>query len=188
MQALISSRLSALGAARRARLNELALSFIGFLLLFACSQITIPIQPVPITLQTLAIMVIGLTFTTRAGLGSIALYLGSAAIGLPVLTNWSGGLAKFAGPTAGYLVGFVVAIALMTSIRRRWPKPTFFATLSNCILGTTVIYMFGVGWLSYLVGIEPALHLGLLPFIIPGVIKSLLLCSALRFLRKQQES
>jgi len=182
MQALISSRLSAV------RSNELALAFIGFLLLFACSQITIPLQPVPITLQTLAIMVIGLTFTTRAGLGSIGLYLGSAALGLPVLNNWTGGLAKFTGPTAGYLLGFVIAIMLMTSIRRWWHGTSFVATLATCVLGTAVIYAFGVGWLSYLIGIEPALHVGLLPFIVPGVIKSLLLCSALRFLKTPQES
>lgn len=182
MQALISSRLSALGATRRTRSNELALAFIGFLLLFACSQITIPIQPIPITLQTLAVMVIGLTFTARAGLSSIALYLGSAAIGLPVLNNWTGGLAKFSGPSAGYLLGFFLAIALMTSIRRWWPSKSFLATFSNCVLGTAVIYAFGVGWLSYVVGIDTALQVGLLPFIIPGVIKSLLLCSALRSL------
>jgi biotin transport system substrate-specific component len=177
MQTLISSRLAAV------RSNEVVLSLIGFALLFACSQITIPIQPVPITLQTIAVMIIGLTFPTRAGISAIALYFAAAALGMPVLNNWTGGLERFVGPTAGYLFGFFVAILSMISFRRVWPSTSFTATLANCILGTSIIFAFGVLWLSNLFGFSLALQVGLLPFILPGIIKALLLCSGIRYLR-----
>ncbi len=177
MQTLISSRLSAV------RSSEIVLSFVGFLLLFACSQITIPLQPVPITLQTVAVMIIGLTFPARAGFAAIALYFAAAAFGMPVLNNWTGGLERFAGPTAGFLFGFFVAIVSMFSFRRLWPSTTFIATLGNCVLGTSLIFVFGVAWLSYLFGFSVAVQVGLLPFILPGILKALLLCSGLHYLR-----
>ena len=177
MQTLISSRLSAV------RSNEVVLSFVGFLLLFACSQITIPLQPVPITLQTVAVMIIGLTFPARAGLAAIALYFAAAAFGFPVLNNWTGGLERFTGPTAGYLLGFFVAILSMFSFRRMWSSTSFVATLTNCALGTLIIFVFGVAWLSSLLGFNIALQVGLLPFILPGIVKALLLCSGLHYLR-----
>src|SRR3990167_9654210 len=86
-------------------LHELMITLGGVALLFAASQVEIPLYPVPVNLQTVVVMLIGLTYTPRRALESHLIWLGLAAVGLPVLSGFGGGLPHFTGPTAGYLVG-----------------------------------------------------------------------------------
>src|SRR5688572_26898039 len=131
MQAIasIQSRLSQI------RIHEVALTVIGSVLLFASAQIVIPLQPIPITLQTMAVMIIGLTFSTRPALNAVALYLLAGALGAPVFGEWSGGFTRLIGPSGGYLVGFFAAVLIMTTWRKFFPSESFWATLLNCVLG-----------------------------------------------------
>ena len=98
--------------------NEIIIVFGGVVLLFAASQIEIPLQPVPITLQTVAVMLIGLTYTPRRALESLLIWLGFAAAGFPVLTGFNGGFAYLTGSTFGYLLGFVMSAYVMATLKK----------------------------------------------------------------------
>ncbi len=157
---------------------------LGFALLFACSQVIIPLKPVPITLQTVAIMLLGLLYSRETALKSFGVYLTAGAVGIPVFAGFSAGTSILLGTTAGYFLGFGLCVALMTSLRQRYGLNTFWGMVLNCTLGTAVIFICGIAWLSTIVGWSQALQLGLLPLIIPGCVKTLLLSGAIRFVRR----
>jgi biotin transport system substrate-specific component len=168
--------------------NELLVVCGGVLLLFAASQIQIPLEPVPINLQTVAVMLIGLTYTPRRALESHLLWLSLAAVGCPVLTGFVGGLSRFTGTTAGYLFGFVVAAYLMASLKQRFSLNSFFSDIYLTLFGTMIVFTLGVSWLAHLIGFSNAIAHGLLPFILPGIIKAGLLCTALQIVRSTRKS
>ena len=85
--------------------NKILLVVAGSILVAVAAQISIPFKPVPLTLQTLAVLMVGLTLGARLGAASLALYLAEGAAGLPVFANGGAGLAYMAGPTGGFLVG-----------------------------------------------------------------------------------
>ena len=129
--------------------------------------IYLPITPVPITLQTLVLCIIGLTLSWRKGVASVVMYLALGAAGLPVFAGFKGGWAVFVGPTAGFLVGFIFGVAATAALKRvfdvaldammpeRSFKKTFarFCTYSVAsIIGTIVIYAFGIFGQSLLTG------------------------------------
>ncbi len=163
--------------------RQASIALWGAFLLFLCTQISIPLQPVAITLQTFAVMLIGLTFERKAALNAVIVYLTVGALGLPVFSNFSGGFHHFIGPTGGYLFGFAVAVMLMGAFRTFFSRDNFALNVVNCLLGTTVIYIFGISWLTRFIGFDMAVKGGLYPFVIPGVIKAVLLCLALRYLK-----
>jgi biotin transport system substrate-specific component len=166
------------------RNSHLLLTLIGASLLFFCGQVSIPLKPVPITLQTVAVLVIGLTFSKKDALKSVSLFLGLGALGAPVFANFSGGLAKLIGPAGGYCFGFFAAIWLMCVLRERIinldTKKTFLVALA----GSATVFLFGLSWLSTFVGWKNAIAVGFMPFIIPGIIKSALVASAVRYIKK----
>ncbi len=166
------------------RSSSFLLTFIGVGLLFFCSQVSIPLQPVPISLQTVAVLVIGLTFSKADALKSIASYLALGALGAPVFSNFGGGLAVLMGPRGGYLFGFFVSIWIMCTLRERI---TYIGTKEMVLIalaGNAAIYLCGLPWLSAFVGWDFAIAGGLTPFIIPGLVKSVLVASAVRYIKK----
>lgn len=129
--------------------------------------IYLPITPVPITLQTLVLCIIGLTLSWRKGVASVVMYLALGAAGLPVFAGFKGGWAVFVGPTAGFLVGFIFGVAATAALKRVFdialdammPERSFkktFARFSTyavaSIIGTIVIYAFGIFGQSLLTG------------------------------------
>lgn len=163
--------------------TELLVVFGGVALLYAASQIEIPLHPVPITLQTVAVMLIGLTYTPRRAVESHLLWIGLGAIGLPVFAGGGAGFAKVMGPTGGYMAGFVVASYLMAKLKERYALNSWKSDALLCLMGTLVVFSCGVLGLSQFVGLTGALQHGVLPFILPGIVKAALLCSALQILR-----
>jgi len=101
-----------LGISNRPLAVKAALVLAGTGILALASQIAVPMVPVPITLQTLAITMIGVLYGWRLGTLTVLAWLGEAMIGLPVLANGSGGMASFVGPTAGYLAAFPLVAAI----------------------------------------------------------------------------
>ncbi len=156
---------------------------IGVGLLFACSQIQIPLKPVPITLQTVAIMLIGLTYKPRQAFEVIFAYLLLGATGVPVFSEFSGGYAYLLGPTGGYFVGFLVAAPLTAWIFSKITHKTWGGIFASCIVGQAMIYIFGVAWLTKFIGFDAAIQSGVVPFILPGVFKTILLASIVKALR-----
>lgn len=151
-----------------------ALLVAGFSLLIAgASQVAVrlPFTPVPLTLQTLAILLTGLCLGSKRGALAVGLYLLEGAAGLPVFAGGMGGAIWMIGPTGGYLAGFVVAAALVGFLaERRWDrKPA--TTVVAMVLGMAVIHLCGAAWLSTFVGPSAALAQGVLPFLLGDVLK-----------------
>lgn len=158
--------------------NEVVQILIGVGLLACCSQISIPLKPVPITMQTVAVMLIGLFYSQKQAIRTVLSYLAVGAMGAPVFANFGGSIAHFLQPSAGFLFGFLACVAVMTAFKEKVNKDTFFTQLAACALGTVVVFACGISWLALFVGVSNAFWLGLVPFIIPGIIKSLIVAYA----------
>ncbi len=143
---------------------------VGFSLLIGLSaQIAIPLPftPVPITMQTLTVLLTGMLLGSRLGTATLLAYLAEGAVGLPVFAQGKAGLPT--GPTGGYLIGFVFAVALVGFLAERGWDRRWTTTLLAMVLGNLVIYAFGVIWLSTF--IPDAIAKGMLPFLIGDAIK-----------------
>jgi biotin transport system substrate-specific component len=153
----------------------------GSLFVALCARITIPLpfSPVPLTGQTLGVLLAGALLGSRRGGLSLLVYLAEGAAGLPVFAAGdTAGIARLAGPTGGYLVGFVVA-AYVTGLlaERGWDRKAG-NTLLAMLLGNTIIYACGLLRLAGFVGLERTLTLGLFPFV-PGDLLKLALATSL---------
>ncbi|HLH51466.1 MAG TPA: biotin transporter BioY, partial [Roseiarcus sp.] len=149
-------------AASRASLAALAV--IGTLALTLSAKVQVPFYPVPMTLQTLVVLILGAAFGARLAGATVALYLAEGLIGLPVFAGASAGPIYMAGPTGGYLLGFLVAaIAIGSLAERGWDRsgPRLLAAMA---LGHALIFAFGFAWLAGLIGAEKAWALGVAPF------------------------
>ena len=152
----------------------------GTVLMALSAKMQVPMWPVPMTMQTFAVLVIGMAYGWRLGGLTLIAYLAEGAIGLPVFASGAG-LAYMAGPTGGYLVGFAVAAVLVGWLGVRGWDRSVAGTLLAMTLGTAVIFGLGVGWLSTLIGFEAALANGLVPFLFGAVIKIALAAAVLPF-------
>lgn len=154
-------------------LRDVLLMFSGALLVALLAQVRIPLPftPVPLTGQTFAVLLVGTTLGVKRGAGSIMFYTVLGALGLPVFAGGAAGIAYLAGPTLGYLLGFIVAAFVIGKMAERGLERTLRTSLFPFFVGTLVIYAFGAGWLALLFGIEKALVLGVLPFIVGDLIK-----------------
>ena len=153
------------------------------LLIALSAQIAIrlPFSPVPITGQTLAVLMTGALLGSKRGVLCLLVYLVEGLAGLPVFSGGAAGLARLAGPTGGYLVGFIAA-AFVTGLlaERGWDRRVE-TTISAMLLGNAVIYAFGLPWLALFVGVERVVALGLQPFVFGDLLKLLLAATFLPF-------
>ncbi|MFZ8853683.1 MAG: biotin transporter BioY [Armatimonadota bacterium] len=139
------------------------------LLLIACAQVRIPLPftPVPITGQTLGVLLTGALLGSRYGTAVVAAYVVQGLIGLPVFAGWKGGVAALLGPTGGYIVGFIPAAFVVGWLFERGWHGKLTLTIAAFIVGNATIYAFGLPWLAFFVGWHQVLQMGLLPFL-PG--------------------
>jgi len=139
------------------------------------AQITInlPFSPVPITAQTLAVLLAGLFLGKNLGASSVAAYLAQGAAGLPVFAAGKSGLAVLFGPTGGYLFGFLAAAYIVGMLSELRYQRSLFQASSAIIVGNVIIYIFGLFWLARFVGESQVLQLGLYPFLIGDLLKIL---------------
>lgn len=163
--------------------KELAHILMGVILLFACAKLYIPLKPVQISLQSVAIMLIALLYDKKAGMQIIASYITLGAMGVPVFSSYKAGFQYLFGPTGGYLIGFAAAIYIMNVIKIKLNMDSFSKIFLNCMAGTTIIFSCGISWLAISIGLKEALIVGLIPFIIPGIIKAIVLSAFLKGLR-----
>ena len=126
-------------------LRQALLALGGAALIAAATQISVPFYPVPMTLQTLAILVIGLSFGARLGTATLLTYLGYGAIGLPVFANGMNGLA-FVGPTAGFLFGFVLMAGLAVLAADRGIAKGLVSTATVTLGLSALLYIPGIAW------------------------------------------
>jgi len=147
---------------------------LGSVFLAAMSQITVPFFPVPMTLQTLAVMLIGLTLGFRLATLTVATYLVEGAIGLPVFAGFASGPAVFIGGTAGYLAGFLAAAAAMGFLVDRGAAKSWLGRIATLAVGEALIFGLGIAYLTYLYGFSKALEYGLYPFVAADLLKMLI--------------
>ena len=145
-------------------------SIIGSFLLAISSKVQIPLTPVPVTLQTLVLLVMSMFLGWRGAVGATSLYLFQGAIGLPVFAHGGGFIILF-GPTGGYLFGFLIDSLVVGYLAEKGWDKSVVLTFTSMTIGTLIIYLFGVIWLSYLKDLNTALVFGLLPFITPDILK-----------------
>ncbi|MCW5875448.1 MAG: biotin transporter BioY [Anaerolineales bacterium] len=174
-QQVLAERVLVRSGAKPGALTDGLLILLSALFIAALAQVRIPLQPVPITGQTLAVLLVGMALGSRRGPLAVLAYLGMAAAGLPFFTGGQAGLAYMGGPTGGYLVGFVAAAWLVGWLAERGWGRSLGLTLAAMALGNLAIYAFGISWLQTLMGgWQPALAAGLYPFLIGDTIKALL--------------
>ncbi len=151
--------------------RDVALVGMGSLTLAALAQVQIPLLPVPVTGQTLGVLLVGALLGRRLGALSIIAYLFEGLMGLPVFAGASGGLAHLFGPTGGYLLGFVAAAALVGWLSEQGWDRTPWMTALAMVLGNLVIYAAGLSWLAVFTGWEKAFVVGMLPFLAGDALK-----------------
>ncbi|UCH61701.1 MAG: biotin transporter BioY [Fidelibacterota bacterium] len=167
-------------ARRLAWLYDLALVLGGSLLVALSARVVFPLpfSPVPVTAQTLAVLLVGALLGGVRGGMSLLLYLAQGVAGLPVFAAGAAGVAYFLGPTGGYLLGFVAGATLTGLLAERGWDRRIWNTLLAMLLGTAVIYAIGLAWLALLTGVDDVLAIGLYPFI-PGAIVKIVVAAVL---------
>ena len=150
--------------------------FLGSILLTISAKIKIPFYPVPMTMQTFVVLLIGMAFGWKIGLATISLYLFEGIIGFPVFagTPEKGvGFVYFTGPTMGYLIGFLFATFIAGYLNL---KTNIFSVFLKLIFSVSIIYVLGILWLGNLIGWDkPLLQLGVIPFLLAELFKISLL-------------
>ncbi len=164
--------------APRSALRFWGLAFLGSAALAASAQVALPMWPVPATMQTLVVLLLGALGGPRFGLASVTLYLAQGAAGLPVFAHGTGGLAALAGPTAGYLLGFLPA-AWLAGFAGREPVRQAAVLMAAHLL----LFVPGIAWLAAFVGWERAAMAGFVLFLPGTAVKTALAWVLLRGLR-----
>ena len=166
------------------------IALIGSIILATSSKIKIPFYPVPMTMQTLVVLAIGVLFGWKLGVATISLYLFEGIIGLPVFagTPEKGmGLFYFTGPTMGYLLGFIPAVFFSGLIKVNFKYNLIVRFILNFLLyafSVSLIYIFGLIWLLNFIPIEKLWALGALPFLPAEILKISILAIFMTVLNK----
>lgn len=169
----------------RAFIYDLVLISVSAALITVCSWISIPLGPVPFTLQTLGILAVMLTTGGRRGTISILVYLALGACGIPVFAGFKGGITAFLGPTGGFLIGFVFAALVYWLFEKLIFKKLMTSTVKTLVFGLigflifeVVMYTIGVIWFMTVyaaqtgpVGLVTVMGWCVFPFIIPDLVK-----------------
>ena len=162
---------------------------LGAALMAVCAWISIPIGEIPITLQTLAVCLVAGLFKTKRAVCSTLIYILLGAIGVPVFAGFKSGFGVLAGPTGGYIVGFVFTALIVGFVSDKM-KVRLWAVAIAMVVGIAVCYMFGTAWfyvymqskkavtLSYILG------LCVVPYIVPDVVKTVVACVLVSRLKK----
>ncbi len=147
----------------------------GIAALVAASQIEVPFYPVPMTLQTLAVIGVGLALGRTGALAAVAGFLAAGLAGLPLFAGGAGGPGVLIGPTGGYLVGFLIAAGFCGWARDRGWTRGLFGCLAVSLTGALLVYPTGLLQLGLVLGFDqPLLAWGLYPFVLGDLVKAAL--------------
>lgn len=144
----------------------------GVLLTGALAQLAVPIGLVPVSGQTLGILIVAAVLGPQLGTWSATLYVAAGSAGLPVFAGGRAGLAVLLGPTGGYLLGFIAASYVVGTLCRMGADRRIWTTFLTMIAGSVVIYLCGVAWLSRFAGWGNVLPAGVYPFVLGDLLKA----------------
>jgi len=166
-------------------LKNVFIALIGTVLLAISSKVKIPFYPVPMTMQTLAVLFLGIALGWKLGVATITLYLFEGIIGLPVFSGSPEkgiGIIYFTGPTMGYLIGFLFTVYFAGSFNF---NKNLFVKFFQLLFSLSFIYIFGILWLGTLIGWEkPLFQLGVQPFLLAELFKILIVLFSLPLIKK----
>ena len=153
--------------------KNISLILLGTLLLALSSKVQVPFWPVPMTMQTFVVFIIAMSYGSKLAFFTLVCYLIEGALGLPVFAK-GGGLLYLTGPTAGYLYGMMIAAWVIGKFADLGYNNSYFKSLKSLLIGTSIIFLFGVVYLGSIIGFDKALAAGLYPFILSEFFKILL--------------
>ena len=160
---------------RSSAISNIALISGGALLLAASAQIAIPVSgsPVPVTGQTLGVLLIGTSYGSGIGLATFAIYLLAGIVGAPVFAGASFGIEKITGATGGYLIGMLITTYVLGLLAKRRLDQKFLTALPSMLLGNVIIFSCGIIWLQHFTGKDWTwtINAGLTPFIVGEILK-----------------
>ena len=165
-------------AGEQTLIQKAALVLLGSVLLAVSAKVQVPFWPVPMTMQTLVVLLIGAHAGTRLAGATVFAYLLEGAVGLPVFSTGAG-LAFMVGPTGGYQVGFLLSAIMVSFAFERGLARTLPKALAVYVAGDLEILGLGVAWLSTLIGFEKALMVGVVPFLPAEALKIALAAASL---------
>ena len=151
-------------------IKNITLILFGSFLLAISAKVQVPFWPVPMTMQTFVVFLIGMTYGWRLSFFTLLAYIGEGAFGLPVFATGSG-IAYLMGPTAGYIYGMLLAVTIIGILAEKGFSNSYFMSLISLLIGSIIIFTFGVGYLGSIIGYDKAINLGLLPFIPSEIFK-----------------
>jgi len=162
---------------------SILLVLFGTILLAISAKIQLPFWPVPMTMQTFVIFLIGMTYSVRLSFITVSMYLFEGAIGLPVFAS-GGGIAYLVGPTSGYLYGMLISSVVISYLANLGFSKTYLKTSISLLIGSFIIFLFGILYLGSIIGYEKAIIAGLLPFIPSELFKIALAVSLIPTIQK----
>lgn len=162
--------------------REIVIALLGSWLIALTAQVVIPLVPVPITGQTFGVLLISALLGRKRSVRSIIAYLAQGSVGFPFFAGATSGIAKLLGPTGGYLFGFFLAAYIVGWLSEKGWDRRFISTIGSMIIGNLIIYICGLTWLSYFIGLNAGLSAGLYPFIFGDILKILLAAFILPYL------
>ncbi|MGL4239665.1 MAG: biotin transporter BioY [Beijerinckiaceae bacterium] len=164
-------------------LAKAAAVILGSLTIAVSSWVSVPMYPVPMTMQTWAVLLVGAALGPRLGVAAVLLYLAEGLMGLPVFAGGAASPARFMGPTGGYLMAFpVAAFSAGWLMQQRFARHALVA-FAIMMLAHAIIFAGGVPWLAQFIGLEKAVAAGLVPFILGSIVKSALVVATLAAMR-----
>ena len=165
--------------------KNIFVALVGTILLAISAKIKIPFYPVPMTMQTLIVLIIGIGFGWKLGVFTIILYLFEGILGLPVFSGTPEkgvGLVYFTGPTMGYLVGFLITAFFAGKFNY---TTNLIKNFLKLLFATSSIYVLGIFWLGFLIGWDkPIFELGAKPFLLAELFKILLATFTINYIKK----
>lgn len=162
--------------------RDITLSALMIAVLAICSQLSLPIGPIPITLQTFAVLLIGLLLPAKQAFTVTTAYLILGLIGFPVFANGSGGIQAFLSPAFGFAIGFIPAATFMARFLENKNLPTLRTYLTASLLATVILYLIGLSYMSFIINtvlgaqmtLSQILMAGMLPFLPGDILKVIL--------------
>lgn len=164
--------------------KTIAIAFVASLFMGVISQFTVPFYPVPITLQTLGVYLIGLAFSPSTAFLSLIFYLGECSMSLPFLSGGQIDPAWMVTTRAGYLVAFPIAAFFISKVHRSFQNQTYLTAFLAVLVGKFIILGCGVAYLSTFIGFEKAIVAGFLPFLYSGFVKAFFAVTAGPFIER----
>ena len=145
-------------------IKNIILILFATLLLAVSSKVQVPFWPVPMTMQTFVVFLVGMSYGWRLSFLTLFAYIVEGALGLPVFATGAG-LAYLIGPTAGYIYGMLLAAIVIGFLSEKGFSNTYFMSLVSLLIGSVIIFTLGVVYLGSIIGYDKAINFGLLPFI-----------------------